>query len=48
MVENVNIQDENYKLAGMHAQCLLLGAPSGWYDILVLYQNAENDILLPL
>ena len=47
MVENANIQDENYKLAGMHAQCLLLGAPSGWYDILVLYQNAENDILTP-
>ena len=47
MVENVNIQDENYKLAGMHAQCLLLGAPNGWYDILVLYQNAENDILTP-
>lgn len=47
MVENGNIQDEEYRLAGMHAQCLLLGAPSGWYDILVLYQNAENDILTP-
>lgn len=45
MVENGNITDEEYKSAGMHAQCLLIGAPSGVYEILVLYQNGENDIL---
>lgn len=45
MVENENIVDEEYKNAGMHAQCLLIGAPSGMYEILVLYHNGENDIL---
>ena len=45
MEENINLSDPNLKLAGIHAQCLLIGLPSGRYDICVLYQNAEEDIL---
>ena len=45
MVENGNIQNEEYKLAGMHAQCLLVGVPKGQYEIMVLYKNGDNDIL---
>ena len=45
MEENINLTDENLKLAGIHAQCLLIGIPKGRYDIYVLYQNAEEDIL---
>lgn len=44
MVENGNV-DEEYKLSGMHAQCLLVGIPKGNYEFLVLYQNGDNDIL---
>ena len=44
MVENGNV-DEEYKLSGMHAQCLLGGIPKGNYEFLVLYQNGDNDIL---
>ena len=39
MEENINIEDPKYKLAGLHAQCLLIGLPKGWYDIYVLYKN---------
>lgn len=45
MEENINLEDPDVKLAGLHAQCLLFGIPSGRYDICVLYQNAEEDIL---
>lgn len=45
MEENINIIDPKYKMAGLHAQCLLVGVPKGWYDIYVLYQNNNNDIL---
>lgn len=45
MENNINIEDENLKKAGIHAQCLILGIPRGWYDIYVLYQNGEEDIL---
>ena len=40
MEENINLSDPDLKLAGIHAQCLLIGLPSGRYDICVLYQNA--------
>ena len=45
MEENINLEDPDVKLAGLHAQCLLFGIPSGRYDICVLYQNAEEDVL---
>lgn len=45
MEENTNLKDEKIKLAGIHAQCLLIGIPKGRYDIYVLYQNGEEDIL---
>lgn len=45
MEENVNLSDSEIKQAGLHAQCLLFGIPSGRYDICVLYQNGEEDIL---
>ena len=45
MEENINLTDEDIKMAGIHAQCLLFGIPKGTYDICVLYQNGENDIL---
>lgn len=45
MEENINLSDPDIKLAGIHAQCLLFGLPSGKYDICVLYQNGEEDIL---
>ncbi len=45
MEENINIQEEEHKLAGIHAQCLIFGMPKGMYDIYVLYQNDGEDIL---
>lgn len=45
MEENINIQEEEHKIAGLHAQCLLFGIPKGMYDIYVLYQNDGEDIL---
>ena len=45
MEENINIQEEEHKMAGIHAQCLLFGMPKGMYDIYVLYQNDSKDIL---
>lgn len=45
MEENINITDEEYKMSGMHAQCLLFGIPKGMYDIYVLYQNNGEDLL---
>lgn len=45
MEENINIVEEEHKMAGIHAQCLLLGLPKGWYDIYVLYRNDKEDIL---
>lgn len=46
MEENVNLlEDEEHKMAGIHAQCLKFGLPKGWYDIYVLYQNDNEDIL---
>lgn len=45
MEENINLVDEDIKMAGIHAQCLLIGLPKGKYDICVLYQNGEEDIL---
>lgn len=46
MEENINLQDdEEHKMAGLHAQCLKFGVPKGWYDIYVLYQNDGEDIL---
>lgn len=45
MEENINIEEEEYKLAGIHAQCLLWGIPKGKYDIYVLYRNGTEDIL---
>lgn len=45
MEENINITEEEHKLAGLHAQCLTIGMPKGWYDIYVLYQNDSEDIL---
>ena len=45
MEENINIEDPKYKLAGLHAQCLLIGLPKGWYDIYVLYKNNNEDLL---
>lgn len=45
MEENINIMEEEHKLAGLHAQCLAIGMPKGWYDIYVLYQNDSEDIL---
>lgn len=45
MEENINLVDEDIKMAGIHAQCLLIGLPKGKYDICVLYQNGEENIL---
>jgi hypothetical protein len=45
MEENINISEEEHKMAGIHAQCLLFGVPHGRYDIYVLYQNDDEDIL---
>lgn len=46
MEENINLlEDEEHKMAGLHAQCLKFGIPKGWYDIYVLYQNDGEDIL---
>lgn len=45
MEENINIEEEEHKMAGLHAQCLLFGIPKGMYDIYVLYQNDSEDIL---
>ena len=45
MEPNINLEDPEIKQAGLHAQCLLFGIPSGRYDICVLYQNGEEDIL---
>ncbi len=45
MEENINIVEEEHKMAGIHAQCLLFGMPKGMYDIYVLYQNDSEDIL---
>lgn len=45
MEENINLSDPEIKQAGLHAQCLLFGIPSGRYDICVLYKNGEEDIL---
>lgn len=46
MEENINLlDDEEHKMAGLHAQCLKFGVPKGWYDIYVLYQNDGEDIL---
>lgn len=45
MEENINLEDEDIKLAGMHAQCLLIGLPKGRYNIYVLYKNGNEDIL---
>ena len=45
MEENINITEEEHKMAGIHAQCLLFGLPKGWYDIYVLYRNDSQDIL---
>jgi len=45
MEENINLTDEDVKMAGLHAQCLLFGIPSGRYDICVLYRNGNEDIL---
>lgn len=45
MEENINIQEEEHKMAGLHAQCLLFGIPKGMYDIYVLYQNDDENIL---
>lgn len=45
MEENINITEEEHKLAGIHAQCLTFGIPKGMYDIYVLYQNDSEDIL---
>ena len=44
MEENINLEDPDIKLAGIHAQCLLFGIQPGTYDICVLYQNGEDDI----
>ena len=44
MEENINLaDDEDHKMAGMHAQCLKFGMPKGWYDIYVLYQNDGEE-----
>lgn len=45
MEKNINISEEEHKMAGIHAQCLLFGMPKGMYDIYVLYQNDSSDIL---
>ena len=45
MEENINLENEEIKMAGLHARCLLIGIPKGKYDIYVLYQNGEDDIL---
>ncbi len=44
MKENESL-DEMYRYAGIHAQCLLFGIPDGKYDIMVLYQDGEKEIL---
>ena len=46
MEENNNLVEEKHKMAGLHAQCLLLGLPKGVYDIYVLYRNNNNDMLV--
>lgn len=45
MEENINITDEEYKLSGMHAQCLTFGIPKGIYNIYVLYNSSNKNIL---
>ena len=44
MEENINVPEE-YSSSGLHAQCFLFGIPKGTYDIYVLYQNNDNNIL---
>ena len=46
MEENINLVEEEHKNAGLHAQCLLVGLPKGTYDILVLYRNNGEDMLI--
>lgn len=45
MEENINLTEEAHKKAGLHARCFLIGIPKGTYDIYVLYQNNDEDIL---
>ena len=46
MEENINLVEEEHKMAGLHAQCLLYGIPKGMYDIYVLYRNNNEDRLV--
>ncbi len=45
MEDNININEEEHKKAGLHAQSLLFGLPKGDYEIYVHYQNDGHDIL---
>lgn len=45
MEENINLVQEEHKVAGLHSRSLTLGMPKGIYDIYVLYQNDGEDIL---
>lgn len=42
---NHNLEDIGNEIAGIRAQCLLIGLPKGEYEIHVLYKNNDNDIL---
>lgn len=46
MEENNNLVEKIHKPYGIHAQCLLLGIPTGKYDIYVLYRNNDEDMLV--
>lgn len=43
--ENINLEGTDMELAGIHAQCLLIGIPKGKYDIYVLLKNEDEETL---
>ncbi len=45
MEENINLKGTGMELAGIHAQCLLIGIPKGKYDIYVLLKEESEEIL---
>lgn len=45
MEENINLDGTDMEMAGIHAQCLLIGIPKGKYDIYVLLKEDNKEIL---
>lgn len=45
MEENINLKGTDMEMAGIHAQCLLIGIPKGKYDIYVLLKDKDKETL---